>query len=161
MVQNELKEESVWHLTVYSQQRWFKNCKSLKMDEFQKYISQMHMRSYFLSVQTVRITRLLISIHPSYSRIQLTDEAITNPAEPPLFCMVLRKHLEGGTITSIEQYGTDRIITLDIRAKNEIGDDIQRKIYIEIMGRHSNLILVDPDTQNHHRQSEASPAFGE
>ena len=91
--------------------------------------------------------RLLISIHPSYSRIQLTDEAITNPPEPPMFCMVLRKHLEGGFITSIDQHGTDRIITLDIRAKNEIGDDIHRKLYIEIMGRHSNLILVDPDRE--------------
>ena len=91
--------------------------------------------------------RLLISIHPSYSRIQLTDEAITNPPEPPMFCMVLRKHLEGGFITSIDQHGTDRIITLDIRAKNEIGDDIQRRMYIEIMGRHSNLILVDPDRE--------------
>ncbi|MBE1553519.1 Rqc2 family fibronectin-binding protein [Sporosarcina limicola] len=89
--------------------------------------------------------KLLISIHPSYSRIQLTEEAITNPSEPPMFCMVLRKHLEGGKITSINQYGMDRIITMDIRAKNEIGDDINRKIYVEIMGRHSNLLLVDPD----------------
>ena len=89
--------------------------------------------------------RLLISIHPSYSRIQLTDEAITNPAEPPMFCMVLRKHLEAGFISSIEQYETDRIIIINIQAKNEIGDDIQRQLYIEIMGRHSNLILVDPE----------------
>ena len=89
--------------------------------------------------------KLLISIHSSYSRIQLTDEAITNPSEPPMFCMVLRKHLEGGTITAIEQFGTDRIITFDIQAKNEIGDDISRKVYVEIMGRHSNLLLVDPE----------------
>ena len=86
-----------------------------------------------------------MSIHPSYSRIQLTDEAITNPPEPPMFCMVLRKHLEAGFITAIEQYETDRYYHIDIRAKNEIGDDIQRKLYIEIMGRHSNLILVDPE----------------
>ncbi|MEK3935137.1 NFACT RNA binding domain-containing protein [Sporosarcina sp. FSL W7-1349] len=89
--------------------------------------------------------KLLISIHPSYSRIQLTDEVISNPAEPPMFCMVLRKHLEGGMIRSIEQFGNDRIIAFDIRAKNEIGDDINRKLVIEIMGRHSNLLLVDPD----------------
>ena len=89
--------------------------------------------------------KLIISIHPSYSRVQLTDEALTNPSEPPMFCMVMRKHLEGGSINSIEQCGMDRIISLDIRAKNEIGDDINRKIYIEIMGRHSNLLLVDPD----------------
>lgn len=89
--------------------------------------------------------RLLISVHPSYSRIQLTDEAITNPPEPPLLCMVLRKHLEGGFITAVEQYETDRIITIDVRAKNEIGDTIERRISIEIMGRHSNLILIDPE----------------
>lgn len=99
--------------------------------------------------------RLLISIHPSYSRIQLTNEAITNPAEPPLFCMVLRKQLEGGMITAIKQVGTDRIVTIDVRAKNEIGDDIERRIYVEIMGRHSNFIIVDPtrnviiDSQKH------------
>ena len=91
--------------------------------------------------------RLLISIHPSYSRIQLTDESIINPPEPPMFCMVLRKHLEGGFITSITQYGTDRIITINVRAKNELGDDIERRIYIEIMGRHSNFILVDPEKE--------------
>jgi len=89
--------------------------------------------------------KLLISIHSSYSRVQLTEEAITNPSEPPMFCMVLRKHLEGGTITAIDQFGTDRIITFDIQAKNEIGDDISRRLYVEIMGRHSNLLIVDPD----------------
>lgn len=88
--------------------------------------------------------RLLVSIHPSYSRVHFTEEAITNPPEPTMFCMVLRKHLEGGFITAVEQYETDRIITISIRSKNEIGDDIERKLYIEIMGRHSNMILVDP-----------------
>lgn len=89
--------------------------------------------------------KLLISTHPSYSRVQLTEETQTNPPEPPMFCMVLRKHLEGGTIESIRQEGNDRIITLNIRAKNEIGDDISRSLIIEIMGRHSNMILIDPD----------------
>lgn len=88
--------------------------------------------------------RLLMSIHPSFSRIQLTEEVITNPPEPPLFCMVLRKHLEGGFITAIEQVETDRIITISIRAKDELGDDIERQLHVEIMGRHSNIILVDP-----------------
>ena len=89
--------------------------------------------------------KLLISTHPSYSRVQLTEETQTNPPEPPMFCMVLRKHLEGGTIESIRQEGNDRIIILNIRAKNEIGDDINRTLIIEIMGRHSNMILIDPD----------------
>ncbi|MFJ7933085.1 NFACT family protein [Sporosarcina sp. NPDC096371] len=88
--------------------------------------------------------KLLISIHSSYSRVQLTEEAIVNPSEPPMFCMVLRKHLEGGMITAVDQFESDRIITFDIQAKNEIGDDISRKLVVEIMGRHSNLLIVDP-----------------
>jgi len=109
-------------------------------------IHQPNSQEVVLLVRSVgKNHRLLISIHPSYSRIQLTDEAITNPSEPPMFCMVLRKHLEGGFITSINQLETDRIISIDVRAKNELGDDIYRTMYIEIMGRHSNLILVDPE----------------
>ncbi|MEK4485122.1 NFACT RNA binding domain-containing protein [Psychrobacillus sp. FSL H8-0484] len=88
--------------------------------------------------------KLLFSVHPSYSRVQITNETIDNPATPPLFCMVLRKHLEGGIISSIRQHETDRIIIFQIQSKNEIGDDITREIHMEIMGRHSNLLLVDP-----------------
>ncbi|WP_342600642.1 NFACT RNA binding domain-containing protein [Psychrobacillus sp. FSL H8-0483] len=88
--------------------------------------------------------KLLFSVHPSYSRVQITNETIDNPATPPLFCMVLRKHLEGGIISSIRQHETDRIIIFQIQSKNEIGDDITREVHMEIMGRHSNLLLVDP-----------------
>lgn len=88
--------------------------------------------------------KLLFSVHPSYSRVQITNETIDNPSQPPLFCMVLRKHLEGGIITGIRQHKTDRILIFQIQSKNEIGDDIVREIHMEIMGRHSNLLLVDP-----------------
>ena len=88
--------------------------------------------------------KLLFSVHPSYSRVQITNETIDNPSQPPLFCMVLRKHLEGGIITGIRQHKTDRILIFQIQSKNEIGDDIIREIHMEIMGRHSNLLLVDP-----------------
>ena len=88
--------------------------------------------------------KLLFSVHPSYSRVQITNETIDNPATPPLFCMVLRKHIEGGVIASIRQHETDRIIIFQIHSKNEIGDDMTREIHMEIMGRHSNLLLVDP-----------------
>ena len=88
--------------------------------------------------------KLLFSVHPSYSRVQITNESIDNPATPPLFCMVLRKHIEGGVIASIRQHETDRIIIFQIHSKNEIGDDMTREIHMEIMGRHSNLLLVDP-----------------
>lgn len=87
--------------------------------------------------------KLLVSLHPSFSRMQLTNEVLTNPSEPPLFCMVLRKQLEGGMITSIEQQETDRIVSIQVQARNELGDQIERKLVIEIMGRHSNLILLD------------------
>lgn len=111
-------------------------------------ISRIHQPNGHEVIFTIRAGRknykLLSSIHPSYSRVHFTDEAITNPPEPLNFCMVLRKHLEGGFITAIEQSGTDRIIELSIRARNEIGDEVERKLYIEIMGRHSNMILVDP-----------------
>ena len=89
-------------------------------------------------------SRLLISIHPSYSRIHMTNESIDNPSEPPMFCMLLRKHLESGFISSISQLDMDRVIILRVEGKNEIGDDMVRELHIEIMGRHSNVILVDP-----------------
>lgn len=112
-------------------------------------ISKIHQPNAQEVVLLVRAGRsnykLLISTHPSYSRVQLTDETIANPAEPPMFCMVLRKHLEGGMIESIRQSGNDRIIEFDIRAKNEIGDDIHRRLIVEIMGRHSNLLMIDPE----------------
>lgn len=112
-------------------------------------ISKIHQPNAQEVVLIVRAGRsnykLLISAHSSYSRVQLTDETIANPSEPPMFCMVLRKHLEGGMIQSIRQSGNDRIISFDIRAKNEIGDDIHRQLIVEIMGRHSNLLLIDPE----------------
>lgn len=89
--------------------------------------------------------KLLISIHPSYSRIHLTNTANVNPSEPPMFCMLLRKHIEGGVITAVEQHGSDRLIILRIRARNEIGDEIERELHVEMMGRHSNIILVDAE----------------
>ncbi len=89
--------------------------------------------------------KLLISIHPSYARMHLTNMANTNPSEPPMFCMLLRKHIEGGVISSISQHELDRLIILKIKSKNEIGDDIERELHVELMGRHSNVILVDAE----------------
>ncbi|GLC87463.1 Rqc2 family fibronectin-binding protein [Lysinibacillus piscis] len=89
--------------------------------------------------------KLLFSIHPSYARVHLTEQTIDNPAEPPMFCMLLRKHLEGGFISSIKQHDFDRIIIVEIESKNEIGDPIVRELHAEIMGRHSNLLLIDKE----------------
>ncbi|KOS69528.1 hypothetical protein AEA09_13755 [Lysinibacillus contaminans] len=89
--------------------------------------------------------KLLFSIHSSYARVHLTEQTIENPAEPPMFCMLLRKHIEGGFISSIKQHDFDRIIILEIESKNEIGDPIVRQLHAEIMGRHSNLLLIDKE----------------
>ncbi|MBL3731040.1 NFACT family protein [Lysinibacillus sp. HST-98] len=89
--------------------------------------------------------KLLFSIHSSYARVHLTEHVIENPAEPPMFCMLLRKHIEGGFIASIKQRDFDRIIIVEIESKNEIGDPIVREIHAEIMGRHSNLLLIDQE----------------
>ncbi|WP_079508378.1 Rqc2 family fibronectin-binding protein [Mesobacillus jeotgali] len=87
--------------------------------------------------------KLLLSAHPSYARVQLTNEQHENPNEPPMFCMLLRKHLEGFIIEDIIQAGLDRMIIFEVKGRNEIGDISYKRLIIEIMGRHSNIILVD------------------
>ncbi len=87
--------------------------------------------------------RLLISSTSNNPRIYLTDFVKENPMTPPSFCMVLRKHLTGGRILSISQNGFDRVIHLDISSIDELGQDTVKKLIIEIMGKHSNIILVN------------------
>jgi predicted ribosome quality control (RQC) complex YloA/Tae2 family protein len=89
--------------------------------------------------------KLLLSAHPSYARVQMTNEAYDNPNEPPMFCMLLRKHLEGAIIENIYQIGLDRMICIEVKGRNELGDITYKKLIVEIMGRHSNIILVDKD----------------
>ncbi len=89
--------------------------------------------------------RLLLSIHPSYARAQLTNESYENPAEPPMFCMLMRKHLEGFILEDIHQIELDRIIVFEVKGRNELGDLSYKQLIVEIMGRHSNIILVDKD----------------
>ncbi|MCM3454244.1 NFACT family protein [Heyndrickxia oleronia] len=89
--------------------------------------------------------KLILSAHPSYARIQLTKEQHENPQEPSMFCMLLRKHLEGYLIEDIYQTELDRVVIFEIKGRNEIGDISYKQLYIEIMGRHSNIILVDKD----------------
>ena len=87
--------------------------------------------------------RLLLSAHPVFGRIQLTESTFENPAQPSTFIMVLRKYLQGAVIESIEQIENDRIVEITVANKNEIGDHIQATLIIEIMGKHSNILLVD------------------
>ncbi|MFP4945344.1 NFACT family protein [Staphylococcus pseudintermedius] len=89
--------------------------------------------------------QLLLSIHPNFARIHLTTKKYDNPFEPPMFARVFRKHLEGGRILAIRQIGNDRRIEMDVESKDEIGDTIHRTVILEIMGKHSNLILVNEE----------------
>lgn len=89
--------------------------------------------------------QLLISANAMYARLQLTDTPIKNPQEPPMFCMMLRKHIEGGFITAVEQIGRDRVIVFSVRSRNELGDEENKRVYIELMGRHSNVVLTNED----------------
>jgi len=89
--------------------------------------------------------KLLLSAHPSYARVQLTNEQYDNPQDPPMFCMLLRKHLEGAIIEDIYQIGLDRVIVFEFKGRNEIGDISYKQLFVEIMGRHSNIILVEKE----------------
>lgn len=86
--------------------------------------------------------RLLLSAAPSFARAHLTAAAYQNPADAPMFCMLMRKHLQGGRLTDIRQLGGDRVLCLTIENKDEMGDAAPRELYLELMGRHSNLTLV-------------------
>ncbi|MEK3685719.1 Rqc2 family fibronectin-binding protein [Paenibacillus sp. FSL R10-2736] len=90
--------------------------------------------------------KLLLSANPTYPRLHLTERSTINPAEAPMFCMLMRKHCEGGTIESITQVGMERIIHITIRTRDELGDVSAKKIIIELMGRHSNIILTELST---------------
>ncbi|NMB96369.1 MAG: fibronectin/fibrinogen-binding protein [Clostridiaceae bacterium] len=86
--------------------------------------------------------KLLLSANPNYPRIHLTEVSKDNPSTPPVFCMLLRKHLVGGKITGFDFHDYERIISVNIESVNELGDISTKKLIIEIMGRHSNIILV-------------------
>jgi predicted ribosome quality control (RQC) complex YloA/Tae2 family protein len=90
--------------------------------------------------------KLLLSANPTYPRVHWTNGSYVNPMEAPMFCMLLRKHCEGGVIESVRQIGRERIIHIEVKHRDELGDLSNKTIVIEIMGRHSNIILMDPAT---------------
>ena len=107
-------------------------------------INQPFEQELILQIRSNRQShRMLLSAHPVFGRIQLTQTTFENPAQPSTFIMVLRKYLQGAMIESIEQIENDRIVEITVSNKNEIGDHIQATLIIEIMGKHSNILLVD------------------
>ena len=89
--------------------------------------------------------RLLLCASPNNARCHFTNLNFPNPLEPPMFCMLLRKQILSGRILSIQQMHGDRVIHVDIDTVNELGDHVLRRLVLEIMGRHSNLMLLDED----------------
>ncbi|GEO25122.1 fibronectin-binding protein A [Alicyclobacillus acidoterrestris] len=92
------------------------------------------------------VARLFMSAHKQFARVHLLqDERPENPKEPPMFCMLLRKYLEGGRVVKVEQRGWDRILEISVEAIDEIGDLRTYRLICEMMGRNSNLILCRTD----------------
>ncbi len=87
--------------------------------------------------------KLLLSANPAAPKIHFTKNALENPIKAPMFCMVLRKHLTGGKLIGVTQPSFERIVVLHIEAMSELGDLQEKKCIIEIMGKHSNIILTD------------------
>ena len=89
--------------------------------------------------------KLLISASASSPRIHFTESFVDNPKNPPMFCMLMRKHLAGAKLVEIEQFGLERMLHLSFSTYNEFGDPVIIKLAVEIMGRHSNIMLIGPD----------------
>lgn len=89
--------------------------------------------------------KLLINARPSCPRVHITESTFENPAEPPMFCMLIRKYLSGARFRGIENNGFERTVTLIFDAVNEMGDEVVFKLTAELIGKQTNIILVDKD----------------
>ncbi len=107
-------------------------------------IHQPERDEIILQIRTPNGTcRLLLSANASHPRVHLTQVSRENPMTPPMLCMLMRKHFQGNKILSVTQEGFDRILRITSEGRNEMGDLCKRSIVVEIMGRHSNIILLD------------------
>ena len=101
-------------------------------------------------IMTIRSQRhnypLLLSAHPQYARVQITDIPYANPDVPTNFTMALRKYLAAATLRDIQQADNDRVIHLLFSTRDELGDQQDLAVIIEIMGRHSNIMLINTNT---------------
>ena len=89
--------------------------------------------------------RLVLSVNPSLPLIYETEETKNSPMTAPTFCMVLRKHLSNSRILSVRQIGLERVLCFELEHLNEMGDLCHKKLYIELMGKHSNIIFCQED----------------
>jgi len=89
------------------------------------------------------VYKVTLSANASIPRIALTEETKENPMVAPMFCMLLRKHLTSAHVVTVRQPGMERLLCFDLETRNELGDKVQKTLIIEVMGRHSNIILID------------------
>ena len=87
--------------------------------------------------------KLLISVSANSARVHITENVIDNPKAPPMFCMLLRKHLGGGKLADIRQDGLERILFFDFECTNELGDRVLITLATEVMGKYSNIVLIN------------------
>ncbi|MEE0944553.1 MAG: NFACT RNA binding domain-containing protein [Clostridia bacterium] len=91
--------------------------------------------------------KLVISASPSNARVHFTDTGKENPKTAPMFCMLLRKHIQGGKIISVSQPDFERIIDITVQTRNELGDIVLRHLIVELTGRNANIILTDENSR--------------
>lgn len=112
-------------------------------------VDKIHQPSREELIMTIRTKegaqKLMFSTGAGSARVHITTTDIENPKTPPMFCMLMRKHLSGGRLTAIRQDGFERILFFDFEATNEMGDRVNLTLAAEIMGRRSNLILYRED----------------
>lgn len=87
--------------------------------------------------------RLLLCATPGYTRLHLSQKTYQNPAEAPMFLMLMRKHLQGGRLVDIQQLYGDRLLVITFASTSELGDPKEKQLYFEAMGKHSNVSLVE------------------
>ena len=120
--------------------------KEIKNEIINKYVDKVYVLSkdeLVLYFRNASNNKLMLNINSNYARICLIDEKTENPSSPTMFCMLVRKYLNNAKLINIEQYNFDRVIFMDFETSNEIGDKIVVRLVIEIMGRYSNIILLD------------------
>ena len=107
-------------------------------------VNQPFERELVLTIRNNRQDyKLLLSAHPVFGRIQTTKAELPNPQNPNTYTMIMRKYLQGAVIEDIQQLENDRVLEISVSNKNEIGDSVKVTLVMEIMGKHSNIILID------------------
>jgi len=91
--------------------------------------------------------KLLVNSNAENYRLHLTEESYDNPYQAPMFCMLLRKHIDGGKILDIKQPGMERIVEIVIESRDDLGNKVSKSLIIELMGKYSNIILIHTGTR--------------